>query len=128
MRNAFFMAYKCSDAYPELDIHMSDSCDIIVARNVLITQVILEDSFDPENLTDCQYLWELLYGCQWTNGTRQRFIRDAKKLLTGKFTNLSVIFHGAMFNQTLQKILKSWLDTASNMTELQINKILKQRY
>ena len=71
LRNVFFMASYCSEAYHELDIHISDSTDIITARNYLITQVIFSGSFDSESLTDCQYLWDLWYGFQWNKTTRK---------------------------------------------------------
>ena len=127
LRNVFFMASYCSEAYHELDIHISDSTDIITARNYLITQVIFSGSFDPESLTDCQYLWDMWYGFQWNEVTRKRFVRDVKQLLKNKLSNSSVIPHGAKFNPILQKILRSWLNTVCNMTITETKNIVKQR-
>ena len=62
LRNALYMAIQCSEAYHEFEIHMSDGCKIVAARNFLILQVIFSDSFDPSNATDLQYLWDLWYG------------------------------------------------------------------
>ena len=127
LRNVFFMASYCSEAYHELDIHISDSTKIIIARNYLITQVIFSGSFDPESLTDCQYLWDMWYGFQWNEVTRKRFVRDVKQLLKNKLSNSSVIPHGAKFNPILQKILRSWLNTVCNVTITETKNIVKQR-
>ena len=127
LRNVFFMASYCPEAYHELDIHISDSTEIITARNYLITQVIFSGSFDPESLTDCQYLWDMWYGFQWNEVTRKRFVRDVKQLLKNKLSNSSVIPHGAKFNPILQKILRSWLNTVCNVTITETKNIVKQR-
>ena len=121
------MASNCSEAYYELDIHMSDSSDIITARNYLFIQVILAETFDPENLNDCQYLWDLWYGFQWNEATRKRFVRDVKQLIANQFCSPAVIFHGDQFNQQLRKILRKWLNTACNMTTTERNKIMEKR-
>ena len=77
LRNALFMATHGSDAYHELEIHMSDGC-IVTARNSLNAYVMLSDFFDPSNATDLQYLWDLClewnpqeaisWWCQTTDG------------------------------------------------------------
>ena len=121
------MASKCSDAYHQLDIHLSDSNDTITARNYLFIQVILAETFDPENLDDCQYLWDLWYGFQWDGATRKRFVKDVKPLVENQQTNPSVIPHGVKFGQKLSKIYKSWLGTACNMNSKQLHSILEQR-
>ena len=122
------MASNCTEAYHELDIHMSDTNDRVTARNCLITQVILASSFDPESPSDCQYLWDLWYDFQWTEATRKRFVSDVKKLLKNQLSNPSIITHGANFDQKLQKILRSWINTASNMTASASHEIVKKRY
>ena len=121
------MATHCSDAYYELDMHLSDSFDTITARNFLIAHVMLSDSFDPSSPTDLQYLWDLWYGCKWDDTTRQRFLKDCKLLIQNRLTNSSVIPHGATFNGQLIKILKSWISASFNMTSRMIYTILQQR-
>ena len=121
------MASKCSDAYHQLDIHLSDSNDTITARNYLFIQVAMSELFDPDSLTDCQYLWDLWYGFQWNEVTRKRFVSDVKKLLNKQLSDSSIIPHGAQFYQTLQKISKSWLNTICNMTILNTKEIMEQR-
>ena len=128
LRNALFMATHCSDAYPELDIHLSDCCDTITARNFLIAHFMLSDSFEPSSPTDLQYLWDLWYGFQWDDITRQRFVKDVKLLMKKQMNNPSIVSHGATFNRQLSKILKIWLHTACNINSKQINKIVEQRY
>ena len=95
------MVGHCSEAYHELDIHMSDSCPIATAKNYLLAQVMLADHFDPSNSTDLQYLWELWYACQWTESTRRRFVNDVRLLLANKSPSSnkpSVIPHQGMKN------------------------------
>ena len=121
------MATQCSDAYPELDIHLSDDCDIVTARNFLIAHVMLSDSFNPSCPKDMQYLWDLWYGCQWDDITRRRFVKDCKLLMDRQFDNSSIIAHGGHFYRELSKILKSWLGTACNMNSKQIKAIIAQR-
>ena len=127
LRNALLMASQCSEAYHELDIHMSDGCDAITARNFLIAHVMLSESFDPSSPTDMQYLWDLWYGCQWDDITRRRFVKDVKLLMLNQGTNLSIIPHGTNFNGKLGKIFKHWLGSACNMNSNQISTILEQR-
>jgi len=128
LRNALLTASQCSDAYPELEIHLSDSCDIVTARNFLITHVIFSDSFDPSNPADLQYLWDLWYGSQWNDTTRQRFVRDVLELFENQSTHSSIIHCGATFNTQLNVILNNWLNTVCNMTISQTKQIVKQRY
>ena len=76
LRNALYMATQCSEAYHELEIHMSDGCEIVTARNFLIAHVMLSDLSSP---ADLQYLWDLWYGCLWNDIIKQRFLGDVKQ-------------------------------------------------
>ena len=112
------MVGHCSEAYHELDIHMSDSCPIATAKNYLLAQV-----------------WELWYACQWTESTRRRFVNDVRLLLANKSPSSnkpSVIPHQGMknvkFPNQLKKIFNSWLNTACNTTIKETHQIVKQRY
>ena len=126
LRNAFFMATQCSEAYHELDIHLSDSSDLIVSRNILIMHIITSAAFNPKNSNDIQYLWELWYGFQWKEETKKRFNQNVKNLMAGQ-TDSSIVQHGAHFNQQLKTILKSWLETVNGMSKQQMKKIKYQR-
>ena len=77
-------AAKLTDAYKEVQIHISDDSASAVARNVLMLHVILADGFDPENPIDLQYLWDIWYTLQWSMATKKRFIKDVKQMLTGQ--------------------------------------------
>ena len=123
------MHNQSSEAYHELDIHhMSDSCDSITARTFLIAaNVIFSEYFDPEILSDMQYLWDLWYGSQWNEATRKQFVSNVLQLLSNLLTSSSVIPHGIKFNEKLRDILSSWLDTACNMTVTQTKKLVQQR-
>ena len=128
LRNALLMATQSSEAYHELDIYLSDSCDNITARNFLIAQVIYSEYFDPEIPSDMQYLWDLWYGSQWNEATRKQFVSNVLQLLSNLITSTSVIPHGTKFNEKLRYILNSWLDSACNMTVTQTKKLVKQRF
>ena len=128
LRNALLMASQCSAAYHKLDIHLSDSCASITARSYLFIHLIFSCAFDSSpGSTDCQYLWDLWYSFQWSETTRTRFVKDVRKLLANKMTNSTVIPYGARFNQQLHKILKSWLNTACNMSVPQMKTINEKR-
>ena len=122
------MASQCSNAYPELEIHLSDSCDINTARNFLLLQVIFCDSFEASRQNDIDYLFEVWYGSQWTDVTRKRFVSDVRLLLSKELSSTSIIPNGANFEARLKTILRSWLHTASSMTVSQTSEIVQQRY
>jgi hypothetical protein len=90
--------------------------------------VIFSDSFDPTSTTDLQYLWDLWYGSQWNEATRQRFVRDVFELFENQSTHSFISPHRATFNTHLNVILKNWLDTGCNMTVALTKQIVDQRY
>ena len=128
LRNAFLTASLCSEAYETLDIHVSDGCEIVTARNFLISHIL--SSFNPPSNDDIDYLWSIWYGLQWNEATRTRFVRDVKHLLAMPWSNSEspVILHETKVNACIKRILNSWLNTVCNMSSRVVDKIKQQRY
>ena len=122
------MATQCSEAYPELDIHLSDSCDAIVARNFLIVHIIFSNSFHPEDPTDMHYLWSVWYGTKWTDYTRKRFVGDATLVMQNMLTYPSIISNGSNFYVRLNNVLRKWIATVVTTTLPQTGWMLRQRW
>ena len=127
LRNALCTASKITEAYHELEVHLSDHSDIIVARNLLIAHIILDD-FNPAVLSNVNYLWELWYSCQWGEITRQRFVKDVKKLLVRKWSHPAIFLPDSKSFDHLKGIIKDWLDIACNMTQSVMDFLLDSRY
>ena len=87
---------------------------LYVARNVFLTYVMLNDSFDPTR--DSLYLWNLWYSCLWDHPTNNRFVTDLTKLMkeSPTWTADSAI---KISNETLESVFyiyKSWMKTATD--------------
>ena len=128
MRNALCTASKINEAYHELEVHVSDNSNFIVARNLLITHIILSDDFDPFVPSNITYLWDLWYSCQWGEMTRKRFVKDAKKLLVGQWKHPSISLPDAKSFDHLKNIIKHWLDNACNMKQRVVKFLIDSRY
>ena len=85
MKSALFTASLRSPAFPGLYIHMNDICGSIIARDILITHIIISPDFDQKNPVDIQYIWDVWYTTQWDAGTSKRFLKDVDQLLAGQF-------------------------------------------
>ena len=110
-------AAKLTDAYKEVQIHISDDSASAVARNVLMLHVILADGFDPENPIDLQYLWDIWYTLQWSMATKKRFIKDVKQMLTGQcWAGGRIVIPEHKDVEQFKKICNFWLDTISKRT------------
>jgi hypothetical protein len=124
LRNALVTVAKMSDAYPMLNLHMNDDCNLTTARNILITHTILSDNFNPSK--DMDYIWDLWYSLQWNNFTRQRFARDVKTLMDIQWEKITHIFLDANDVKELKGILATWLKYAFNFTET-VDRFCKHR-
>jgi len=89
LKNALMTAAKQTEAYKKLNIHMSVYNELQVARDILFAYIMLSADFDPANLTDMKYLWDLSYSFQWGDSTRQRFVKDAEQLAEGHWEQIS---------------------------------------
>ena len=82
LRNVLLTGSQLSDAYKKLNIHLNDDYDFVTARNILIIYIMLSDDFDPSNPVDIDYIWDVWYSLQWTEDTRQRFLKHVEQLLS----------------------------------------------
>ena len=121
---------KLTDAYHKLNIHISDISESTIARNILMVHIILSDGFDPANPTDMQYLWNVWYELQWNEATKNRFIKDVKQLLDGKWPACLINTLNPEDGKILKKMCRFGLEIAANITwdGNQINSVLSNRY
>lgn len=115
MRNALFTASQFpNDGQTKLNLHVCNKSPLYVARNVFLTYVMLNDSFDPTG--DSLYLWNLWYSCLWDHPTNNQFVTDLTKLMkeSPTWTADSAI---KISNETLESVIyiyKSWMKTATD--------------
>jgi len=88
LKNALQTAAKQTEAYKQLNLHMSVHNPLQVARDKLVTSIMLLADFDPANPTDMKYLWDVWFSAQWNEFTRQRFVKDMKNLTRGEWNIL----------------------------------------
>ena len=101
MRLALQTASLRSSSYEKLNVHVIDNSNICgskfsvsatTARNILITHIIVDEDFDPENKEDLQYLWNVWYDFQWTKETTiKRFLKDVNQLLNHQWPKNIII-------------------------------------
>ena len=117
-----------TDAYKKLNIHFNDDSESIIARNILMANIILSVSFDPSNPTDLQYLWDVWYQLQWNRATKTRFIKDVKQLLAGQWSpGLVNCIPDPKGVEQLKKICTFWLDSV-DLKANQMKNILTNRF
>ena len=117
LKNALLTGAKMTNAYKELNIHMSSYSILQGARDVFTAYILLSDNFHPGNPTDFNYLWDVWYSLQWTEQTRTRFVEDIKKLsesIDQLWISSKVNIPNQKDVQNLKHIFKKWLHTASN--------------
>lgn len=95
----------------------------------MLVHIILSDDFDPENLNDIKYLWDVWYSLQWNNVTKKRIIKDVQRVLAGQWVNSLISIPDPNGVQQLNDILRFWLDTATNiiLEETHLEAILASR-
>ena len=127
MRNALHTVAESPSCLKSLNIHLNDNYATIIARNILITQIITAEEFSPSNQHDIQYVWDVWYSGQWTDATAKRFLKDVDQLLTGQWkTNSSIVIRDADV-RTLEDIWSFWKTTVAGMNVNSYSSILKQR-
>ena len=126
MKSALFTASLRSPAFPGLHIHMNDFCSCIIARNVLITHILIAPDFDSQSSTDLQYLWDVWYTTQWDADTTKRFLKDINELLEGQL-HKNILIPKADDLKKLKSIWTYWKVTAESMNAKIYSSILEQR-
>ena len=122
LRNVLLTVSKLTNAYKKLTIHLNDECDIVTARNILMTNIILSNRFDPDNPNDVSYLWDVWYSLQWTECNRKRFIKDVKDLLTSQTWSDTYNIEPDSV-EVLNNFLHHWLAIANKKTNVPIKNI-----
>ena len=54
---------------PNLHIHVNDSSMTIIARNILLTNIVSSLDFNPDNEGDMAYIWDIWYNATWPEST-----------------------------------------------------------
>ena len=128
MRNVLATVAKMTEAYPKLEIHLSDDYSVTLAGNILITHIMLSANFKPSNPVDMDYLWDLWYSSKWTDSTLNRFVCDVETLLSLQWNTVKHIVLEEEDVEEMKKIFSSWLKTASDMTITTVISTLNERY
>ena len=131
LRHVLLTGSKLSDAYQELNIHLSnDLINIFTARNFVIACILVSEDFDPGTPADVDYLWNVWYSLQWTEDTRKRFLKDVQQLLSADWTEVSRInIPDTEGIEIIKDILNSWREISSATLIPETAKyILEERY
>ena len=75
LRNALLTASK-APAGKLVNLHLCDSNPVITARNILISNIMMSNDFNPEKEEDIGYLWDLWYSFEWDETTWTKFNKD----------------------------------------------------
>ena len=129
MRNAFHTAALQSHTnLKNLNIHLNDNYESIIARNVLITQIVTNKEFNAANPDDLQYVWDVWYSTQWNDTTAKRLLKDVEQLLAGQWrSNRFIVITDADIG-ILEKTWSYWRETVSTMNADTFLKVQEQRY
>ena len=115
MRNALLTASKFPlNATDKLNVHVSNKCPMIMARNLLISNTMLDLDFNPNNKQDLQYLWDVWYGFQWKDYNKHRFMKAVKQLIVLDWSKtLNIKIADSKMIASVNKIFSCWLATAN---------------
>lgn len=126
MRNALCTAAQVTDSYQKLSVHMTDTNELVVARNILLSHIMF--TVDASNPIDMSYLWDVWHSLNWSESTRIRFVKDLEHLLTFQWATVAnILIEAGYAVKLLKRVFKAWLENISNMTVESIAKISKQR-
>jgi hypothetical protein len=75
IRNALLTASKISVG-KVVNLLVCDSSPVVTAQNVLISQIMFSNNFDPEKEEDIQYFWDVWYSYQRCQATKNRFFKN----------------------------------------------------
>lgn len=128
MRNAFHTTAHFPTNLKNLNIHLNDISVSVIARNVLIAQIISDQTFSATNQDDLQYIWDVWYTTQWNDSTAKRFLKDVNQLLAGQWRSNSFIVISDADISILEKTWSYWKETVSTMDSETFSNIMQQRY
>ena len=113
-----------------LHIHLNDKNESVVARNVMLLNIISAPEFNPDDEDDFAFLWDLWYNSEWPEKTRNRFKTVLDDLLDGRqCKNIVVPKHNHL--EVLRETWSSWQATSLKShadSSLLLNKVSNERY
>ena len=128
MRNALHTAAQSPTDLKNLNIHLNDNYECVIARNFFITHVVTNKEFNTSNQDDLQYVWDVWYSTQWNDTTAKRFLKDVNQLLAGQWkSNSSIVITDAGIS-ILEKTWSHWKETVSAMNADTFSSTMLQRY
>ena len=128
LKNALQTAAKQTEAYKQLNLHMSVHNPLQVARDILVAYIILSADFDPANPTDMKYLWDVWFSAQWNESTRQRFVKDVKNLTRGEWNILPIVVPDQESVDQLKIIFQEWVKISQNLPAKILKEFHESRY
>lgn len=123
MRNALKAAGNKKNT-GNLHIHLNDSNQSVVARNILILKIISAESFDVKNEEDISFLWDLWYNAEWPESTLKRFKSVLKELLENNLP-VNVSIPKSSYLSALRNVWFTW-SAISSKTKSESNLFMKK--
>lgn len=85
-------------------------------------KIVLNPEFNPENPDDLYFFWDVWYNTQWSEATKQRFVKEVSQIQKGLLPESVTVV-----NCHLNHVWDSWISCASSMTPILFENILKER-
>lgn len=114
-----------------LDIHLNEINPSVVARNILILQIISDKDFDIDGEEDIAFLWDLWYNAEWPESSRKKFRVALKNLLDGVLPENVTVSLSNSSSQSLNEVWNAWYSTSSKIeseSHMLMKEIHNQRY
>ena len=113
-----------------MHIHLNDALPAILARNIVVLKIISAQDFNPYDIDDFAFIWDVWYNAEWSEITQKRFLLVLNDLLNETLPQ-NIHIPKASHLEKLKKVWSSWHSTASKdrlKAELLMKKIQKERY
>ncbi|EFX65966.1 hypothetical protein DAPPUDRAFT_116814 [Daphnia pulex] len=112
-----------------LDIHVNDVHPAVLARNIIILKIISAPDFNPNDIEDISFLWDVLYNMDWPEVTRKRFLSVIKDLLDNKLPD-EVVIPKRTDIEMFMALWETWQSVSSTTvfeSKILLKKVQKQR-
>lgn len=100
-----------------------------MARNVLVLKIISANDFNPYDIADLSFIWDVWYNAEWSEITQKKFLLVLNDLLDENLPQ-NVLIPEACHLQKMKNVWSSWHTTASkdqSESELLMKNIQKER-
>lgn len=108
---------------------MNDVHPAVLARNIIILKIISAPDFNPNDIEDISFLWDVWYNMDWPEVTRKRFLSVIKDLLDNKLPD-EVVIPKRTDIEMFMALWKTWQSVSSTTvfeSEILLKKVQKQR-